>query len=201
MKISRRKKLVDSLRDDEYRHEFVDQRITVGVASQIREMRRGRGWTQSELAKESGTRQQVISQIENPDYGKLTLSTLKRIASAFDVALIVKFAPFSELIDDFINRTPESLAVPSFGNDTKLKEETITDSLAIFREVLFAQPRTPLTSEYILTNTFSAPETSFDKTRNGKPIRKTSTTETRKRNALIFDETPRGYAYDTDRIR
>jgi hypothetical protein len=42
------------------------------------------------------------------------LNTLKRIANVFDVALIVRFAPFSRLFATIDNETFETLAVPSF---------------------------------------------------------------------------------------
>jgi transcriptional regulator with XRE-family HTH domain len=61
-----------------------------------------------------GKRQETICQWENPDYGRYTLKTLRELADAFDVALLVRFAPFSELVDWLIDLTPERLAPPSF---------------------------------------------------------------------------------------
>ena len=65
--------------------------------------------------------QNAISRLESLHYGKATLTTLKRLAAAFDVALVVRFVPFSELVD-WVSATPrltnglttEAMAVPSF---------------------------------------------------------------------------------------
>lgn len=155
MRNSDREILVDALSDKEYREEFVDQRISVGIASQIREMRSMRGWTQIKLAEESGTRQQVISQIENPDYGKLTISTLKRLAAAFDVALVVKFSSFSELVDDYLGQTPENLAIPEFGKDQKLQEDSRLAETTVIKH--FTSVISPQTIEPSVLRAFFLP--------------------------------------------
>jgi len=89
-------------------------------------MRDGQGWRQQELAEKVGTNQNAISRLENPFYGKPTITTLKRIAAAFDVALVVRFVPFSQLIA-WVSGTPfvdsglssKSLAVPNFSDETQ----------------------------------------------------------------------------------
>jgi len=65
--------------------------------------------------------QNAISRLENPYYGKATLTTLKRIAAIFDVALIVQFVPFSQLVNrvsgtPYVEHglSPESMNVSSF---------------------------------------------------------------------------------------
>ena len=90
------------------------------MAEQIRETRLNRGWTQADLANASGKVQETISQLENPDYGSYTIKTLQRIAEAFDVALIVRFAPFSELADWMADLSPKNLAVPDYDHDSDL---------------------------------------------------------------------------------
>jgi len=70
--------------------------------------------------------QNAISRLESPDYGKATLTTLKRIASAFDVGLVVRFVPFTEFVD-WVSGTPRvdrglsfvSLGVQSFDNEER----------------------------------------------------------------------------------
>ena len=46
-----------------------------------------------------GMTQNAISRLESSSYGKSTITTLKRLASAYDVALVVRFVPFSQLVD------------------------------------------------------------------------------------------------------
>jgi transcriptional regulator with XRE-family HTH domain len=105
---------MDSLEDKEYRDLFVAEHIAAGLAFQIRAMREARGWSQAELGRRVGMRQETICLLENPSYGRFTLRTLKRLASAFDVALTVRFAPFDELAARTTNLSPEDLAVPAF---------------------------------------------------------------------------------------
>ena len=115
-----REQIVASLGDKQYRDLFVEEHITTGLAFQIRAMREGRGWTQGELARRSAQNQSTISSFENPSYGRYTLQTLKRLAAAFDVALTVRFVPFSTLVDRQVHLTPEDLNVPDFDHDTRL---------------------------------------------------------------------------------
>ncbi|MBV8358602.1 MAG: helix-turn-helix transcriptional regulator [Deltaproteobacteria bacterium] len=88
--------------------------ITGTTAAQIRAMREKKGWSQQDLAKEAEMGQARISLLENPNYQTLSLNTLKRIANVFDVALVVRFVPFSKLFAMLDNETEETLAVPSF---------------------------------------------------------------------------------------
>jgi transcriptional regulator with XRE-family HTH domain len=82
---------------------------------------------QAALARESGMTPNNLSRLESPDYGKQTISSLKRIADALDVALVVRFVPFDQYID-WLSATPhldhgirpEALAVPSFEEVEKL---------------------------------------------------------------------------------
>lgn len=115
MTTAKREQIIASLRDVEYRREFAAD-VGTGIAFQIRLLREDRGWSQGELAQRTGTgkRQETISQWENPNYGRYSLTTLIELAAAFDIAPIVKFAPFSELIDWTVNLNPAGLAPTSF---------------------------------------------------------------------------------------
>ena len=110
----------NSLRDREYRREFVSEHIKTGLAFQIRALRERDGWTQVELGNRTNKAQESISQLENPDYGKHTISTLRKLADAFDVAILVRFVPFSELVEWTIELTPEKLAPPSYDKERQL---------------------------------------------------------------------------------
>ena len=115
MSHDRRRQVMQRLMDKESRDYFVEDHIDEGVAFQIRATREARGWTQQELGRRAGRMApERVSQVEDPNYGRLTLRTLKRIASALDVALIVRLAPYSELVD-WTNAV--QMAVPSFGED------------------------------------------------------------------------------------
>lgn len=105
----------------EFRDAFVDERITTGIAYQIRSLREKKGWSQTQLGEKANKPQSVISRIEDPDYGKFSLQTLKELASTFDVALLVEFVPFSELLERIRDLSPKRLAVTGFHED-RLKE-------------------------------------------------------------------------------
>lgn len=81
-----------------YRDSFIAAHISNTVASQIAAMREARGWTQTQLADEAGMKQSRISSLEDPNYENFEAGTLRRIASAFDVGLTIKFVPFSEIV-------------------------------------------------------------------------------------------------------
>lgn len=118
----KRQYLIDSLQDKEYRDLYVAENIDTGIAFQVRAMRDAREWTQSELGARTGKQQEAIARIEDPNYGNYTLRTLKLLALAFDVALVVRFEPFSRFVDYITKLAPTDLAVPSFATDEGLHD-------------------------------------------------------------------------------
>ena len=116
--MSKTQQIWNSLRDDEYRREYADD-VGTGLAFQIKLIREKNGWTQQELADSVGSHQPTIHQWEDPDYGNHTLNSLKSLASAFDLGLMVKFVPFSELVHWNANLTPDRLAPPSFEEEAQ----------------------------------------------------------------------------------
>ena len=87
--------------------------ITVGIPFQVRALRKQRKWDQAKLANEANMAQPRISAIERPGYGNLNLATLLRLASAFSVGLMVRFVPFSELLQWENSFSPDDFSVPS----------------------------------------------------------------------------------------
>lgn len=125
---NRKTKLIEKLQNKEYRDSFVSSNIDVGVAFQIRALRKQRNYTQKKAAEISGMKQERISVLENPS-NTPNISTLKKIANAFDVGLTVRFIPIGELLEWQLNLSNESLNAPSFNEDhyfqTK-KEEAVS---------------------------------------------------------------------------
>lgn len=122
--------LVEKLRaefqDGEYRHAYADECLDTMIATQIKVLREQRGMTQGQLAEATGMKQPRIPLLEDATYSNWTVNTLKRFAKAFDVALSVKFATFSDLIRDFENLSRESLQRPTFANDTQFQAQRTT---------------------------------------------------------------------------
>lgn len=104
----------ESIQNRESRELFIDEHINVGIAFQINGIRRRQQLVQKKLAERLGITQPQISAWESPGYGKYTLQTLKDLAKAFDVGLLVRFVPFSKMIDWTINLTGETIAPASF---------------------------------------------------------------------------------------
>jgi len=90
------------------------------------------------MEQKVGIKQQALSRLENPYYGKITLSTLKKIAAACDVALIVEFVPFSQLINrvsgtPYVERGsgPDTFNLADFeqeDSEGKFKKDTVSDA-------------------------------------------------------------------------
>jgi len=115
--LSTTSRTVEKLRDPEYRKAFVSSQINVGIPFQLRALMKARGWTQADLAVRSDMLQPRISGLLTPGRTRPNIDTLRRLAEAFDCGLVVRFAPFSELLKWSDGFDPEAFAVPEFQND------------------------------------------------------------------------------------
>lgn len=106
------------MRDKEYRDAFISAHISNTISAQIHAMRKARNWTQSELALRCDMKQSRISALEGPDFENVEISTLQRLASAFDVALSVRFVPFSEIAKASTSMTHSDFRVADFSGDS-----------------------------------------------------------------------------------
>ena len=87
-------------RSKEARANFVESHLNRSIAYQVRAIREREGWTQDRIAKELEIdRNNISARLENPHYGKHTLTTLRKVAKAGDVGLVVWFVPFSRMVD------------------------------------------------------------------------------------------------------
>ncbi len=78
------------LKDKEFKIYFDKAEAKRRIAQEIADLRNARHLTQTELAEEVGTRQQVISRLENPaDTRMPSFEFLDRIARAFNKRLVV----------------------------------------------------------------------------------------------------------------
>jgi ribosome-binding protein aMBF1 (putative translation factor) len=69
------------------------ERQKLDIAQEIYDMRTNTGLTQKELADLVGTKQSVISRLEDADYGRHSLKMLNRIAEAMNCRLEVHMVP------------------------------------------------------------------------------------------------------------
>ncbi len=112
-------------RSKEARADFVESHLNRSIAYQIRALREREKWTQDQFAQELGVdRNNVSARLENPQYGKHTLTTLKKVAKAGDMGLVVWFVPFSRMVDwatgtphEDEGLRPSFYEVPDFNHD------------------------------------------------------------------------------------
>lgn len=103
--------------DRDFRQDFVADQVRLRIATMVRSLREQRGWSQQELAERLGTTQTTVSRIENPDYGKLSLSTLLSLAAAFDLPLWVEMPNWRDWLIRNRNFTEASFQQESFRPD------------------------------------------------------------------------------------
>src|SRR6266536_1496731 len=92
--------LREELKDPEYSEGYAESFLDSYIATQIKVLREQHNLSQKSLAELIGTRQGVISRIENVNYSKWNVSTLKKLARAFRVRLKVSFETYGALIAD-----------------------------------------------------------------------------------------------------
>lgn len=123
-------RLFEKLRSKSYREAYVAEHVRTGIAYQIRALRIQRGWSQKRLAEEMGKPQSVVSRLEDPDYGKVSVQTVLDGAAAFDVALLVQYVSFPEFLRRTRDVSPEVLQAESF-NEQQLRPITSNTVIGI----------------------------------------------------------------------
>lgn len=113
-----REELKGAFTDPEYRHAYASSFLNTSIAAQIKALREARGLTQEELGRRAGMAQESICRLENVNYSSWSITTLRRLAQAFDLALVVRFDGFGSLLDDIVSLSREALERPSFADDT-----------------------------------------------------------------------------------
>jgi transcriptional regulator with XRE-family HTH domain len=126
MNISKRKdKLIKELQNKEHREAFISAQIDIGIAFQIRALREQRNETQAQLSERTGMAQAWISKLESPNYSGFSIATLKKVASAFDVGLMIRFVPISQLVEWELGLSNDSLLAPSLEDDPYFNEPPV----------------------------------------------------------------------------
>lgn len=82
-----------ALKDANFKKAFLepDDDVFIHIAHSILTLRRSAKMTQGELAKRIGTSQQAIARIESLDYKGHSLTTLSKLAEAFNKRVTIQF--------------------------------------------------------------------------------------------------------------
>ena len=82
--------LKEQLKNETFRRAYEEEGVYAELAIQIARLRITKGWNQRTLAKRLHTSQQMISRIESPRNGSLSLRTLVKLAHALGKELKVQ---------------------------------------------------------------------------------------------------------------
>jgi transcriptional regulator with XRE-family HTH domain len=145
MSLQSKQNLQKKLANAKYRDTFVASWIAQTLAFQLRVLRQRTGLSQDELADKLETSQNAISRMENPNYGKSSISTLLKVAAFFKVGLIVRFAPLSEIADWTSNLSSKAVDVPDFDHDIGFIERKgpESESQEVYSEIERAASASP----------------------------------------------------------
>ena len=114
---SLKERLLRLFREKDYRRAYVESFSNTSIAAQIKANREKRGLSQSDLADLAGMKQSRISALENVNYSSWSIRTLRRLAEAFDLVLVVRFESFGGVLNDIVDFKRETLERPSFEED------------------------------------------------------------------------------------
>jgi transcriptional regulator with XRE-family HTH domain len=132
--------LADEFQDKDARRQYAIDFLNSHIALQIKTLRQQRGWSQTELAERAGKHQSQVSAMESIDFSAWKISTLQKLAEAFDLALTVKFESFGGFLDYATSVDREALERPSFADDPAFQPgEQAPD------QVKSSEPATPRT--------------------------------------------------------
>jgi len=125
-------------RSKEYRHEFLGECIRSRLTSQIKALRDRESWDYKKFAEELGKKVPWAYRLEDPNESIPTIPTLLQVAKAFDVALDVRFVPFSQIVRDTTTLSQNSFQVPGFnaeaGDSHKSRAEHLLKKISVATE-------------------------------------------------------------------
>lgn len=115
-------RLIEELRDPEYRDIFFADVVNGFIASQIKTNREMRGWSQKELGERAGMmKQSRVSVLEDVNYESWSLRTLRRIAKAFGLVLSVRFVSVGTALREYASFSSDRLYQPSIEEEEAVR--------------------------------------------------------------------------------
>lgn len=173
------------LNNPAFRDAFIYEHIKNGVAFQMTAMRDERDWTQARLGEEAGKPRTVITRLEDPNYGQFSIQTLREIAAAFQVGLLVKFVPFSRLLEEYDDVSPRALIAPRINDSKEVRRLKRWAAVKDKAQSAEANKETPArTFTLTKSNVVGADMLFLDKPRRGRT--RPSTIDTVSTNGLLY---------------
>jgi len=111
----------------EFRDQYVESQLRQSIPFQVQALLKAHQMTQAEVAKAGGIDQASVSRAADPDYGKLSLTSIARIANGFDVAFLGVFVPFSQL-EVWINGLSSLVPAESFTKENSRRRRLAGDA-------------------------------------------------------------------------
>lgn len=88
-----RKHLEKKLKNPRFAKGYAQEMEKARLAIEIAELRNHLGLTQAQLAKRIKSSQPTIARLEDPNYGRYSLSTLRKVAKALNAELVITLRP------------------------------------------------------------------------------------------------------------
>ncbi len=123
-------RLLEEFRDREARTEYADEFLDAAIALQIATLRQERELTQQDLGDLAGMKQSRISTMEKVDYSSWSVRTLRRLAKAFDLPLVIRFESWGNFLDSATKLGRHDLERPSFKKDPAFQGGTVSQEPA-----------------------------------------------------------------------
>ncbi len=150
-------RLLKKFADFSYRHAYAEDYLDSAIATQIKVLREQREMTQAALAEKLKMTQSQVARMESVNNSGWQIRTLKRVAKALDLMLVVKFESFGNVLPDIETFGREALKRPSFNDDPVFKPtievSAQTDEAAVVNggAVVATQPKAAVQAD----NTFA----------------------------------------------
>lgn len=96
------KPTLERLKDKAFRDAFLERSVRESIAAQVKALRHQHGLSMEAFAERAGIHYSTVVRLENPHTTSpnVIVGTLLKIASAFDVALMIKFVAWSRFLQE-----------------------------------------------------------------------------------------------------